>query len=235
MRPASTRSNALIAVTFLILSALATGAPSAQASALTEGIYYTANSWVGDAPPNSDNSPIQGGAIGQTLTPLMLPGTIQLPYFTIDSQGPTQTVTETNTPFHIQVFLSMTQPAGAWPWYTSELQIDGVLNGTLYGNSRSDVTATVTGVHQVGPGTLPFPIDAFHVDAPQVLTPYDLNSWKWNDGFVNRSATRPLIAEITTVGDPVTVPEPSTIMVFSLGVAASFGWLRKKPRGKKGA
>ncbi len=191
------------------------------ASTIIQPIYYSTSGYVGDSPSVVDN-PVSYSGTGATANPVLFPGSFSLGSFVVPQLASNVSVTETNTPFHIDVYFSENPPQGVWPWNTSSLGINGVLDGTLTGSTGSTLIATMTSVTGEGPGPLPFPISAFQTNVPQAVAPFNLASWTYYNGSQYVGVTAPLIAGVSEL---YPVPEPTAVPLLSLVLAAV--WWRR--------
>ena len=129
-------------------------------------------------------------------------GTLPLGSFVMSSLAGSNAATYNQTPFNIVVY----QDAN-----TGEM-INGVLNGTT-GAGSSGVTATFTGMSQLGTGMLPFTMNV------PLNTPLNL---AMTDG--TNSAMTSLMVPITAAA----VPEPSSVAVFAAALGGLGLWSRRR-------
>ncbi|WP_422928435.1 PEP-CTERM sorting domain-containing protein [Singulisphaera sp. PoT] len=187
-----TRLSALVlAVT--LLSGL--GMSSAEASPISYSTYYSEI----DGTYGPYASPISFDGNSGTV---FAPGSINLGTFNTALNLPdSANLTYSNTPFSI--YVNFTTASG-----NSGIQINGLLNGTISGNSSSGLQATVASITDWG--NLPFPLSNFHVNVPQTISP---------------SGPAPLYAYISAV------PEPSTLALCGTVLAGLA--VRRLRRGRK--
>jgi hypothetical protein len=200
-----------------------------DASPIASTVYYQTDGWVGSSSPGNPDGAVTFTGASHATNPVSLPGTLSLGNFDVASLPATEALTANDTPFHIIVNMGLQPPQnGSQSWVTSQLEVDGVLNGTITGNTQSSMVATVTSVHQLGNGTLPFPLSDFQVLGPVTLTPYDQNPVKWpsNGGPFVYSLSSELTAQVIPASS---VPEPTTLAVLAVG-AAGYA-LRRRRRG----
>ncbi len=185
------RSYPLITACVIALSASATS----QASPIT---YATSGNVNG-----SDNGPVQFISTDPTFT---LPGFLLLGHFQTPNLPSGSSLTYTNTPFTIDVTF-YNGPGNS----TSELELKGVLNGTLKGDDSSTLYASFTSSQQIGPGTLPFPIRTFTVPSPLLLVP-----------FATHHGSTHVTAYVSYDPSKVApVPEPTLLAMFGLAAAGT--------------
>jgi len=161
-------------------------------SAQADPISFSTDGTVGGA----DGGPI--GFFGNTGS-LLTPGVFSLGQFQAPVLPSSASLTYANTPFSIDV--TFTTSGGA----TSDLLINGVLNGTITGNSSSNMLATATSVAQSGTAPLPFPVNTFSVLGPQTLAPRGLYA-----GVTDLYA----FISFNPAGETFPVPEPTTFALF---------------------
>lgn len=202
-----------------------------DASPIASTIYYQTDGWVGSVGQNAPDGAIAFTGASHATSPVSLPGTFSLGNFDIASLAANETLTASNTPFSVIVDIGV-ESAAKGPgqsWVSSEVEVSGVLNGTIIGNSQSSMVATVTSVQQVGSGTLPFPMSDFHVVlGPVAITPYDDNPVRWDlpGSPFHYSLSSPLTAQVSVVSS---VPEPTTMAVLCAGLA---GYAFRRRRGR---
>ncbi|MDR3638067.1 MAG: PEP-CTERM sorting domain-containing protein [Isosphaeraceae bacterium] len=190
-----------------------------DASPIASSVYYQTDGWVGSSNPGSSGGAVIFTGASHATNAVSLPGTISLGNFDVASLPASETLTAKDTPFHIIVSFGLQPPqGGSQSWVTSKLEINGVLNGTIVGNSQSSMVASVTSVQQLGKGALPFPLSDFQVLVPVTLTPYNQNPVKWptTGGPFAYSLSTELDARINPVSS---VPEPTTLAVLCVGIA----------------
>jgi hypothetical protein len=162
--------------------------------------------------------PIGNFGFNYALGTLLMPGTFSLGSFQAQPLPDGAGLTYHNLPFFIDVtFYPQGQTGPGAYAASSDLSIQGVLNGTVTGTSFSDVVATITSVKAGGPGVLPFPLDSFNVLTPLTLAPSGING-----GVTN------LIAQVTAVPEPT----PLALMVVLTGLTALRSGIRRIPRRK---
>lgn len=149
---------------------------------------------------------------GARQSTLLTPGSISLGQFESRALPEGAGLTYHNMPFYITL---TTEQVGGGYGSSGGLSIEGVLNGTVTGTTRSDVLATVTSIRPFGPGPLPFPLASFHIDAPQVLAAPGVNGG---------------LTTLTARIDPI--PEPTSWAVFAMALAAGFSQFRRT-RGRR--
>lgn len=175
-----------------------------EASPITPPIDYSTSGTI-------DPGPVKFvGTSGSFLTP----GTFSLGDFKVDALPSSASLTYTNTPFSVDVNFSTSSGS-------SELVVQGLLNGTITGNTASSLIATISNVAQQGSGTLPFPLNTFTLVAPQTLSPHDLNHGK-TDLFAYVS--------YNPAGQTLNTPEPTTLALFGT-VLAGLGVRRWRRNG----
>jgi hypothetical protein len=148
---------------------------------------------------------------GTWQSTLLTPGSISLGQFESRALPEGAGLTYHNLPFYIKL---NTEQVGGGYASSGGLSIEGVLNGTVTGTTRSDVMATVTSIQPFGPGPLPFPLASFHIDVPQVLAAPGVNGGRTT-----------LTARIDPTALPV--PEPTSWVVFAMSLAAGFYQYRR--------
>jgi hypothetical protein len=167
-------------------------ASTAQADPITQPISYYTTGTIGDAA-----GPITFTGIGSAdSSKFMVPGTLNLGQFFVPGLPTTGTLTYTNTSFTIDAYIAEQPGTTGGPYV--DVQFSGVLNGTITGNSVSDLLATVTSIQQVGGGTLPFPLAALLVDK-QLLMP--------------GGSSTALVARALDLGAEQ-IPEPTSFALF---------------------
>ena len=201
-----------------------------DASPIASAVYYQTDGWVGSSGPGGTGGALMFTGASHATNAVSLPGTFSLGNFDVASMPGTEALTAKDTPFHVIVDFGLQPPQGnPQSWVTSKLEVDGVINGTITGNTQSSMVATVTSVHQLGTGTLPFPLSDFQVLGPVTLTPYDLNPVKWpaNGGPFLYSLSSQLSGQVSPTAS---VPEPATWAVLCVGIAgyAARKWSRRK-------
>lgn len=180
-----------------LILALAFGgwvAQSAQADPITPVVVdYETTGTVG----GPDGGPI---AFEGTYGSVLAPGTFNLGQFEVPVLPDSASLLYSNTPFSIEVNFFTgpgSDPAGS-------LVISGLLNGTITGNTSSDMVASITSIVQGGePGQLPFPLDTILVLAPQILAPRGVQG-----GITDLYA----YTSFNPAGQ--NIPEPSTCALF---------------------
>jgi len=136
-----------------------------------------------------------GGPISWTTAvgSFYMPGSINLGGFnTALSLPDSNSLTYDHTPYTIDVFFTTGSAH-------SELEIKGVLNGTISGKLSSTMQASVSSVTPIGGNPLPFPLSTFQVMAPQTISP---------------SGPSPFYAYVSF--DPNKVPEPTTFALCAM-------------------
>jgi hypothetical protein len=151
------------------------------------------------------------GVSSQTLT---TPGTFSLGQFDAVNILPSSaTLTYNNTPFTINLNV------GNGTGFTTTYVFSGTLNGWITGSGGSDMVATVssiTGGPAAGfssPTSPPFPASDIVMPAPQAINAP--NALAGTDGLTSLYAQT-----IPVLIDPIPAPEPASIAVFGLGLAA---------------
>lgn len=145
-------------------------------------------------------------------TALIAPGTISLGQFETNPLPPGASLTFQNMPFYVDVMIYK----GPVPSSAVELQVNGMLNGTLTGSTGSTLTATLSSVQQLWGSPLPFSLSNFHVELPQLVAPSGVNG-----------GTTGLYAYIS---QPLNTPEPTSCAVFALTAGAGLCWIRRRGR-----
>jgi hypothetical protein len=134
---------------------------------------------------------------------LLTPGTFSLGSFQARDLPDGAGLTYTNLPFYIHVDFS---PQGSHSWSdSSELFVQGVLNGTVTGRTSSDVVATLTSVQSTGPSPLPFPLSSVNILTPQTLAPSGING-----GITS------LMAQVKASPQPPAIPEPTPLAMMGI-------------------
>lgn len=211
-------------MTTSLTMALALGVTEVSASAVQS---YNYTDW-GSIDNRAGVAPIyfNGSYSAQSFT---TPGTISLGQFDTAAILPSSaTLTYNNTPFTISLNVFTTSATGFnAPYYT--YQINGTLNGSITGAGGSTMVASVssiTGISDYVNGvwtTPPFPVAELQVNAPQGINAPN----GYNDGIT------PLYAQVNpTLLNPVPAPEPASIAVFGVGLAA-WGIRRRIIRSKR--
>jgi len=192
-----------------------------EASPIEPSVYYMTSGWIGSDSQGGASGPIIFMGASHVSNPVSLPGTFSLGNFNVASLGANETLTTNDTPFHVLVNFGLQPPQnGSSSWVTSQLEISGVLNGSIVGNSQSSMVATITSVEQIGAGTLPFPASLFQVLAPLPITPYANNPVKWptQGGPFLYSLSSQLTAQVSPANP---VPEPTTLAILGIGLAGA--------------
>jgi hypothetical protein len=194
----------------LVLASTASEARSATVQSYT----YSTDGNVGGL----NNGPITFQPYYEST--LTTPGSFVLGTIQTESLPATATLTYTNTPFTIDLYVA---PQGSYqPYYGSpafgsyEYQISGMLNGSINGAGVSSMMATITSITGFG-WAPPFPVSDLVVAAPQgIAAP---------NGFSYGYST--LTAQVVpdSLSNPTPAPEPASIIV--LGAAAA-GWLLRR-------
>jgi hypothetical protein len=179
----------------------------------------------GSISSSTSASPI--GFIGlsgtQTLT---TPGTFSLGQF--DAAGilpATATLTYNNTPFTIDLNVASGTGSGFYTYL-----ISGTLNGSITGAGSSTMVATVssiTGQANDANGVMttpPFPASDIVISVPQGITAPDGTQ----DGYTTLYGQ---VIPGAVLGAPSPAPEPASIAVFAVGLAA-WGIRRRMSRSK---
>jgi hypothetical protein len=181
-------------------------ATTTEASPISQPIEYGTTGFVGGG-----SGPVTfTGTTGSFLTP----GVISLGSLNLAGLPDNGTQAFNNTSFTLDVAFP-SGPGGALPW--SHVAVTGVLNGTITGNLFSDVVATFTAVSQQGSVPLPFTLNNFQPIGPVHLAPQGVNG-----------GSTQLFAYVGPVlaGEDLTVPEPSTLAFFAMGLAG-LGYARR--------
>jgi hypothetical protein len=161
---------------------------------------------------------IGGFDITSSQGTLLTPGTFTLATFQAQNLPDGAALTYTNMPFYIDVMFYPQSYNHSAP--SSDLSIEGVLNGTITGTDSSNVVATITSVQSTGLGPLPFSLDSFHVLTPQILAPPSING-----------GTTPLIGQVTSGALRSPLPEPTPLALA--GLLAGYGAYRVMLRRRK--
>ncbi|WP_422928437.1 hypothetical protein [Singulisphaera sp. PoT] len=160
---------------------------------------------------------------GVTNGSFQAPGAFSLGNFVV-TQPTSGSTTYNNAEFTIELQTNLGGNVASSPSVSpySALWIDGVLNGTVSASGESNVVASVISVTPDQPLQipenlavpildLPFPIAAFRVALPVVLS------------LTPGGGETPLMAQVTTV------PEPSPLAISALAVAG-VAWIRRPRR-----
>ncbi len=159
----------------------------------------------------TSGTPIGNFAINSTSGTLLGPGSFTLGSFQARDLPSGSGLTYTNMPFFIDVQFT---PQGGGSSSVSELQVQGVLNGTVTGTTSSNVVASVTSIQSIGQNALPFPLTAVGVLGPQTLAPSGING-----------GVTALAGQITSGWN---VPEPTPLAMA--GLMAALGACRLASR-----
>jgi len=206
-----------------LLAALALiAAPSPEAGAAASVQTYT-YSTGGNISGMAGVQPIEFLGTSGSLT---APGSFILGTFRTSPLPATATLTYANTPFEVDVNVA---PSGPGPGTSGsdarsyEYKILGALNGSVSGDGRSTMLASVTSITGAddGLGTAPpFPVSDLHVNVPQgIVAP-----------FGDSSGISTLTAQVVVPGFPLPPPAPEPTSVAAFAVALIGLALRRKLR-----
>ncbi|MHC5544759.1 PEP-CTERM sorting domain-containing protein [Singulisphaera rosea] len=162
--------------------------PSAKADPI-QYQYWTVGSVDGN-----NNGPVALWGIDPPFNP---PGAFQVGNFHVPNMTSTGPLTFTNTPFVLDIFFSTGETSAP----ASEVEVKGVINGTLTSNTESTLEATFTSIDQVGSNPLPFPLPTL-----SMIGPVHINALSQ----ARPDGTTPVFAYSTFVP----VPEPTTLALF---------------------
>jgi hypothetical protein len=201
MRPGRTRVHLLS----LALAACGLLATTATATPITNGAdytYTTSGAVLATWPAGAGQPNIQFQGVSDS-TGLVAPGSFTLGSFQVGSiSGPSAQFS--SIPF--QVTMSFQPKDPSVDMSSAKVVVNGVLNGTIFGNKSSDLTATITGV--TGTGPVPFDLSQLTVLAPQILSPAGVNG-----------GSTALNAYLGTLPQPPSIPEPTTLAIFGVVLA----------------
>jgi hypothetical protein len=139
------------------------------------------------------------------------PGSFPLGEFIARPLPAGASLTYSDLPFYLQLNVA---PAGTDALLGGQIDIQGVLNGTVTASTSSTVVASITSVTASGP--LPFPLADFRIDAPQALS------------LAHRTL---LTADVMDLPSPAPIPEPSGWLIAAvLATAAVLGRARRRSR-----
>jgi hypothetical protein len=189
---------------FLALAVGGVLARGAVASPISQAIYYQSSGSVASS-TGPNNGPITFSGLANNA--FIAPGSFSLGNFNVPALGSNESITDTNTPFTIDVKFFTQPPSSGGP--SSNVEINGLLNGTITGNLTTSMVATVTSIGQTGGVDLPFPLPNLMVNVPQTLAPNAING-----------GVTPLIAQVTAI------PEPSALALFALTLGGLGVWRR---------
>ena len=171
---------------------------------------YSSSGDVGSAASN----PVGNFTLNAINGSLLGPGSLELATFQAPTVPTGATLTFTNMPFFISVdFHSDSQNSN-----TSDLTIQGVINGSITGTTSADVVATATSIQATGMNALPFSLGSFNVMTPQTLAPSGI------DGGMTT-----LIGQVSAMA----VPEPTALAflgILAVGAALRSGIRRIQRR-----
>ena len=182
---------------------------AAEASPITEPLYFTTTGTIGDA---AGPITFQGQSAGSNI----VPGSVNLGSIEDHLSLPSSaSLSYSNTPLKIIMTIFNNGP-GNWS-NTSTLEIDGTLNGAITGNTQSNMAVSVTSVHQTGGNPLPFPVSGLTFSTPLYVSPSGINNGE-----------TPLVGQISQVFPPA-IPEPTTLGLYVAALGGLGVWrLRRK-------
>ena len=206
----------------LALFASALLAPRASASAL---IDYTSAGTIGSTgitgtPVVSFNNTSAGS--------FNAPSDFSLGDFHVTPLADGQSTTYTNTPFQISLTVNQIDGSAPEPNQTP-VTLSGVLNGTVTGPNQSTVVA------QFNPGATPDFVTGSATNTLSVFdNPLSLVPSTTNGGLTSAQAyLNNQVASVPPLGGTQTVPEPTSVLVFSAGIAV-VGLIRRRRLGRSG-
>jgi hypothetical protein len=214
------RSIGAFGLAICCVSSLAIVRPAVAAPMNTSTtIDFTSTGWIGANP--ATNPGIMTGPVsfqGVTGGILTAPSAFGLGEFQVAPLPATVSVSYNNTPF--QVTLALTESNGP-PGMTTNVTIDGYLNGTLSGSNQSTVIASVASILPTGP-TLSTPM----TPNLSLVTPLgDLNV-PFSLALVPASSGGGMTSFQADFG-ATPVPEPSTLAFFAMAFGGIGLWRKR--------